>query len=240
MKKIKYLITILALAAVSCPSVFAETGKLSINLNKVYAGDSFVTSIDLGLVAAWNVHLTASGPVEGCILGEADVTEDARNIEKSFDVNCKALSEGTISLALSGDYTDENGTTEDLSDSMHIIVTTRSDSNGNVSNEETNNEQNDGNEKEKENSGEQGKSYEEIKENDKEDKEHEEKKEKEKEKDSTSVSNTKNEDDGSSKKTGNFGALTSEHSMVIVSVVAAIVIATTICGVVFYRIKSKK
>ena len=108
MKKIKYLITTLALAAVSCPSVFAEVGKISVDLDKVYAGDSFVTTIDLGSVAAWNVHLAASGPVEGCALGEADVTEDARNIDKSFDVNCKALGEGTISLALSGDYTDEN------------------------------------------------------------------------------------------------------------------------------------
>ena len=126
MKKIRLQIPLfIATFFLATPSVYAAEGLSSSHL-QVSPEESFSVSLQLEAAAAWNVHISSSGPVSGCNLIDADVTEDALNTEKTFSIDCTATEVGTITVTLSGDYTTEDRQTTTLSDSLEITVAEKS------------------------------------------------------------------------------------------------------------------
>lgn len=107
MKKIRSLIILLITAIVfNFQNVFAASGYLSVSASQVYAGDSFVASVTISSTAAWNIHVSATGPVSGCVINQVDATQDAMNTTKTFTATCNTTGVGTVTVSLSGDVTD--------------------------------------------------------------------------------------------------------------------------------------
>lgn len=94
--------------------------------SSVTNGQSFSVSVNLTGVAAWEVHLKASGPVSGCKIDAADSSANAENINKTISATCKATSTGTIKLSLSGNVTNASGTYSNVSSSKSISVNAKS------------------------------------------------------------------------------------------------------------------
>lgn len=140
MKKIIYFITISTLffainlkvdaaASLSAPS-------------SVYKGSSFTVRVNLSGVAAWEVHVSATGPVSRCSINAADATSNANNGSKSYSATCKATGTGTIKLNLSGNTTTESGSKVNISSSKTISVTNKtSSSSSNSTSKSTSNNQ---------------------------------------------------------------------------------------------------
>ncbi len=149
MKKIKYLLMILITIFMFTTNVFAASGSLSVNKSSVYVGDSFTVTANISSSAAWNVHVTASGPVSGCSINQADATADAMDTNKSFSATCTATGEGTITITLSGDVTSaSDGNAVGISGSKTVSVTTKpapATNNNNNSGGNNNNQNNNGN-----------------------------------------------------------------------------------------------
>lgn len=122
MKKIKLFIALFISAFLlrSLPTYAAAN--LVASSSNVTPGSSFEVSLQIDAAAAWNVHISSSGPAENCSLVDADVTEDARNTAKTFTANCTATGLGTITVSVSGDYTTEDSVTTTLSGSIDITV----------------------------------------------------------------------------------------------------------------------
>ena len=108
MKKIKYLMVSLISIFVLSSNAFAASAGLTVNSNSVYVGDTFTVNVNMVGAAAWELHTTASGPVSGCIVNEAYVTEDALDTNKTFSATCTATGEGTITISLYGNVTSES------------------------------------------------------------------------------------------------------------------------------------
>lgn len=108
MKKIRKLVItiILTLIFIATKDVYAASGSLSVSSSSVYAGDSFKAIVNVSGAASWNVHVSASGPVSGCSINEAGDTGDESNQNKTFEANCTATGEGTITISLSGDVSE--------------------------------------------------------------------------------------------------------------------------------------
>ena len=124
MKKLRILIITLMTIFAFNVNVFAASGTLSVSSNNVYVGNSFSVTVRINSAAAWNVHVTASGPVEGCKINEADATSDAMDTNKTFTANCKATGEGIININLTGDVTSaSDGNAVNLSGSKTVNVT---------------------------------------------------------------------------------------------------------------------
>jgi len=96
---------------------------LSTSTSSVGSGGSFTVNVNLSGVAAWEVHVSASGPVSGCSINAADSTSDALNGSKSYSATCNATGTGTITVTLSGNTTNESGNRESISGSRTVKVT---------------------------------------------------------------------------------------------------------------------
>lgn len=126
MKKVKYLIISLISIFAFNINVFAASGSLGVSSSSVYVGDSFTVTANINSAAAWNVHVTASGPVSGCLINQADATADALDTNKTFSATCTATGTGTITINLSGDVTSaSDGNAVMLSGSRSVTVSTR-------------------------------------------------------------------------------------------------------------------
>ena len=126
-KALKALVIILIFSAITVP-VYA-TANFSTDKSEVEVGEEFSFNLEIDEVAAWNIHIEATGAVEdGCELNEADVTEDALNTNKTFTQTCKAKSAGDITISLKGDYTTEDGVTEELSGALKVVVSQNEES----------------------------------------------------------------------------------------------------------------
>ena len=76
-------------------SVYASASAgLSTSSNTVYIGDTFKVYVRMNSGASWEFHTSATGPVSGCVINEADSTIDANDISKTFSANCTATKEG--------------------------------------------------------------------------------------------------------------------------------------------------
>lgn len=117
-KKIILPILILSILLIN-PKVNAATVRTS--SSTVYPGQSFTASVTL-TAAAWNVHSTASGPVSGCVMNDANASDSATNISKTVSTTCYATGVGTITISLSGDYTTEDGANYPLSGTGYVNV----------------------------------------------------------------------------------------------------------------------
>ena len=123
MKKVKFLlVSLISLFAFNI-NVIAASGSLSVSSSNVYVGDKFTVTVNVRSAAAWNIHVSASGPVSGCSINQADATSDAMDTNKSFSATCTATGTGTISIILSGDVTSANdGNAVNVSGSKNVTV----------------------------------------------------------------------------------------------------------------------
>ena len=123
MEKLKFLLVSLIAIFGFNINVFAASGSLSVSSSSVYVGDSFIVTANVNSTAAWNIHVSASGPVSGCSINQADTTIDATDTSKSFNATCTATGTGTILITLSGDVTSaSNGNAVIVSGSRSVIV----------------------------------------------------------------------------------------------------------------------
>ncbi|MBQ1387584.1 cadherin-like beta sandwich domain-containing protein [Candidatus Saccharibacteria bacterium] len=114
------MVAMLAIVSMNTP-VFATTN-LYASTTSVHVGDSFTITVRLDGIAAWNVHVSSSGPVSGCTIAQADASEDAMNTSKTFTASCTATGTGTIWINLYGDTTTESGKNEALAGSISVLA----------------------------------------------------------------------------------------------------------------------
>ena len=146
MKKIKLLFISLILIFGISINVFAASGSLSVSSESVYVGDSFTVTVNVNSAAAWNIHVSSSGPVSGCSINQADATADAMDTNKTFSATCTSTNTGTITVTLSGDVTSaSDGNAFNVSGSKSITVLTKPSppNNNNNNNNNSNNYQTD-------------------------------------------------------------------------------------------------
>lgn len=135
MKIIKYLIVFLITIFVFSINVFAASCNLGVSSTNVYVGNSFTVTANINSAAAWNVHVTASGPVSGCSINQADSTSDAMDTNKTFSATCTATGTGTIVIRLSGDVTSaSDGNAVNISGSKNVTVSPKPVTNNNNTN----------------------------------------------------------------------------------------------------------
>lgn len=155
MKKIKILLISLISMFAFNTNVYAASSSISVSSGNVYVGDSFTVSLYVNSSAAWNVHVTASGPVSGCTIHKADASDDALDTNRSFSATCTATGEGTIVIRLSGDVTSaSDGNAVSVSGSRSVSVSQKpapapsptpsqpGNNNNNNNNHQTNNNNN--------------------------------------------------------------------------------------------------
>lgn len=143
MKKIKMLLILLISIFTFNLSVFAANGNLQVSSGSVFVGDSFTVSANISSAAAWNVHVSARGPVSGCVINQADATADAMDTNKTFSATCTATGEGVITVVLSGDVTSaSDGIAVGISGSRAVNVSKRPAQPNNSNNPNNNNNNN--------------------------------------------------------------------------------------------------
>ncbi len=106
--------------AVRAPVVASFTS----SAEQIATDGSFTITLSF-TAAAWNLHVTSTGPVSGCTFDNADATSDAQDAEQNFTINCTATGAGTIVATLSGDVSIyDQGTiyTDSQSGSVTIIA----------------------------------------------------------------------------------------------------------------------
>ena len=101
MKKIKLLIILFISIFIFNLNVFAGAN-LSVSTTNVTSGGAFTVSVNMWEAAAWNIHVSATGPVSGCSINQADATADAMDTSKTFTATCTATGVGTINISLNG------------------------------------------------------------------------------------------------------------------------------------------
>lgn len=125
MKKVKIILIILiTFLAFNYNVNAAGSATLNVSTSSVYVGDSFTASVTV-YGAAWNIHVSASGPVTGCSINEGDATSDANDATKTFSTTCTTTGTGTVTLTLSGDVTsaaDGNFVTASGSRSVNVVA----------------------------------------------------------------------------------------------------------------------
>ncbi len=133
MRQIKYFIfSLLLLMGITIHPNAATT--LSTSKSQVTKGSSFTVTVKASSVAAWNLHVSASGPVKGCSLNVADSTADAKNTTKTFSATCTSTATGTITIKLTGDTTNAAGSTSNISTSKTVKVVSKSSGGSSSSN----------------------------------------------------------------------------------------------------------
>ena len=115
MKRISYMIITVLTMFIFNIFVNAASANLSVSSNSVYVGDTFTISVNMASSAAWNIHVSSSGPVSGCSINQADATADAMDTNKTFSATCTATGTGTITIRLSGDVTSASDGNDSLS-----------------------------------------------------------------------------------------------------------------------------
>ena len=134
MKKIKILLTsVVSILVFSVGiDVYAISASVSVSSGSVTVGNSFTASVNL-VAASWDVQISASGPVTGCSLHDANVTNSGRDESISLPpvpVTCTATGEGTITINLSGKIAGENDDISTvISDSKTVTVTANNNNN---------------------------------------------------------------------------------------------------------------
>ena len=141
MKRIRIIFILLLVAVIFIfkTNVYAASCSLSVSSTSVYVGDTFTVTAKVNAAAAWNVHVTASGPVSGCVINQADASSDALDTNKTFNVTCTATNTGTIVVNLTGDVTSAaDGNAVGISGTKNVTVTTKPNTNNNNNNNNNN------------------------------------------------------------------------------------------------------
>ena len=126
MKRISYIIIAVLTIFIFNIYVNAASANLSVSSNSAYVGDTFTVSVNVSSSAAWNIHVSSSGPVSGCSIVQADATADALDTNKTFTASCTATSEGVVTISLSGDVTSAlDGNAVGISESKTVSISKR-------------------------------------------------------------------------------------------------------------------
>ena len=132
MKKIIYVI--LPILTFFSLTIKAEAAASLSAPSSVTNGSSFTVTANVSGVAAWEVHVKASGPVSGCAINVADSDANANNTSRSFSTTCKATGTGTIKITMSGNTTTASGATANISGSRTVTVNNKTTSSSSSSN----------------------------------------------------------------------------------------------------------
>ena len=100
-------------------------GSISVSANSIYLGNSVTVSVTVTEAAAWEVHIGVSGAASSsnCTgVDFADGSSDAKNTAKTYTTTCTPTKTGTINFSLSGNITNESGSTINLSGSKSVSV----------------------------------------------------------------------------------------------------------------------
>lgn len=103
-------------------------GSISTNTGSIYLGSSITVSVTVSNAAAWEVHIGVSGAASASNCGEvnfADSSANAKNTSKTYTITCTPTKTGSVNFTLTGNTTDENGTTTDISGSRTVTVTNK-------------------------------------------------------------------------------------------------------------------
>lgn len=123
MKKIKIIFVSLITFFSFSLLVNAASGTLSVSSDNVKEGDTFNTTVTINSAAAWNVHVSADGPVKDCTIDEVGVTDDATDTDKAFTTTCTTTGGGKVVLKLEGDVTSvTDDTAVDISSTKIVNV----------------------------------------------------------------------------------------------------------------------
>ncbi len=124
MKIYKYFFTFLFLSFINLTIVSAVPSyTFSVSSSSITSDSRVTASVTVKNTASWNIKITSAGNTNGCTNSWADASTDGKNLTKTFSVTCKANSTGTISFVLSGDITDENYNSKNLSSTKTVKVT---------------------------------------------------------------------------------------------------------------------
>lgn len=103
----------------------ANAQSIFVSSSNVYVGDSFSAGFTL-TTAAWDVSMTATGPVSGCSFHEVSDSGTGYNTTKTFSANCTATGTGTINISISGNHTpDTSDYSQPVSGNATVNVTER-------------------------------------------------------------------------------------------------------------------
>lgn len=120
MKKIKYLSTFIGAIFLGTLNVFAASSSISAS-KQVEVGHSVKATVTIN-AAAWDIKVNGTGNTNGCSTHAADASSNGKNVTKYVSVSCTANSTGVIRISYSGDITDANGSTKDVSGSVVVNV----------------------------------------------------------------------------------------------------------------------
>ena len=116
----------------------ANAASVSVSANTAYptSGGKVTFYVNIN-GAAWQLSGSGSGATSNCYLGEDGVGDsgNGNNINKSIPVTCSCTGVGQINFAVSGNVTDANGKTENVSARKVVAVQAprQKDSNNNLS-----------------------------------------------------------------------------------------------------------
>lgn len=146
MKQIKYLI--IAIVFFMPQIVKASLNvKLNVDQKTVNINQNVKAIVTLNEMASWNIKITGNDVTSCtksgtdstevtcktengkiiCSKREVDVTSNAKNISKTFELSCQKKEPGTITFTVTGDITNEEGETKDINESIQVLVTKNSD-----------------------------------------------------------------------------------------------------------------
>lgn len=120
MKKYKYFLILICAFYLGLIDAYAATSSITAP-KQVESGKSVTATIKVN-AAAWNINVNGTGNTNGCSKLFADDSGTGNNVNKSFTVTCTANSTGMIKINYSGDISDANGTTKDVSGSVMVTV----------------------------------------------------------------------------------------------------------------------
>ena len=126
------LLTALIIAIIAAFSkVNAASANISSNKTSMNVGDTATITVSY-TAAAWNVQVSGAAN-----FSSADASSNAKNISKSAVLKFKPKKAGTYTVNLSGDVTDQNGKTTELSKTIKIKVKEKSSNNSNSTDNNT-------------------------------------------------------------------------------------------------------
>ena len=118
----KNIFLVLLVGILLFPLAVNAEGSASISASDVVNGNKAKATLNLKNVAAWDIRIEGSGATNGCSIHEVGDSGSGNNINKSFSVECKATSLGTITFTYSGDITSADGTNTPISGNKKINV----------------------------------------------------------------------------------------------------------------------
>lgn len=122
MKKIIKLIIFLFFVFGFSDIAHAASISVTSNISTATSGGKVTFYVNISGAASWQITGSGTGATSNCSLNEANASENAGNVNKTLSVTCPATDVGQISFSVSGNITDANGKTQDVSGRKIVVV----------------------------------------------------------------------------------------------------------------------